>query len=138
MALTKLRYHIVTGTKNSKNLIDDTIRERLYEILHKTADELNGHLLNIGGTEDHVHLLAAIRPGVPIGNFVSQLKAKSSGVISEEFPEYSEFAWADGYGAFTIWPSDVQKVGRYIENQKWHHHGEGRVKEVLERTDEAA
>ena len=34
---------------------------------------------------------------------------------------YSNFYWQDGYGAFSVNPSDVEIVINYIANQKEHH-----------------
>jgi transposase-like protein len=33
----------------------------------------------------------------------------------------AKFAWQEGYGAFTVSPSQVSKVQRYIEDQVEHH-----------------
>jgi len=32
-----------------------------------------------------------------------------------------QFAWQNGYGAFTVSASQVESVRRYIANQKAHH-----------------
>lgn len=32
-----------------------------------------------------------------------------------------DFAWQDGYGAFTISKSNLLKVIRYAQNQRQHH-----------------
>lgn len=35
--------------------------------------------------------------------------------------ELSQFYWQDGYGAFSVNPSEVDLVINYIANQKEHH-----------------
>jgi REP element-mobilizing transposase RayT len=49
------------------------------------------------------------------------LKGESSKWIHEEFQRLRDFAWQDGYGAFTISKSQVPQVIRYIQNQREHH-----------------
>ncbi len=41
--------------------------------------------------------------------------------IHDTFPDLSQFAWQDGYGAFTVSKSGVPDVTVYIENQREHH-----------------
>lgn len=35
--------------------------------------------------------------------------------------EYQNFYWQNGYGAFSVSPSKVDVVSKYIENQHEHH-----------------
>ena len=35
--------------------------------------------------------------------------------------EFSNFYWQDGYGAFSVNPTEVETVVKYISNQKEHH-----------------
>ena len=41
--------------------------------------------------------------------------------MHEAFPALREFAWQDGYGAFTVSKSNLPDVIQYIENQREHH-----------------
>ena len=36
-------------------------------------------------------------------------------------PEFSEFAWQAGYGAFSVSHSQTPIVSKYIQNQESHH-----------------
>ncbi len=35
--------------------------------------------------------------------------------------QFQPFAWQEGYGAFTVSPSDCKRVSRYIAEQEQHH-----------------
>ena len=35
--------------------------------------------------------------------------------------KFSEFKWQDGYGAFSVNPSEIDVVVQYIKNQHIHH-----------------
>jgi len=50
------------------------------------------------------------------------IKGGSSKWIRDEFHEHREFAWQEGYGAFTIGVSQVKPTRKYITNQAAHHH----------------
>lgn len=52
---------------------------------------------------------------------IEELKSHSSKWIKTKSDDYSSFYWQDGYGAFSVNPSDVDMVIAYIENQKEHH-----------------
>jgi Transposase IS200 like len=52
-----LNYHITFSTKNRTPLIKPEWIERLHANLGGITLEIDGKALNIGGVEDHVHLL---------------------------------------------------------------------------------
>jgi hypothetical protein len=49
------------------------------------------------------------------------LKANSSKWIKTKGSNYANFYWQDGYGAFSVNPSEVETVINYISKQKEHH-----------------
>ena len=74
--------------------------------------------MEIGGVEDHVHMLAKLPPTISVSDFLEKLKATTS--------KWSKsvrrgFGWQEGYSAFTVSESQVQRVRRYIQNQREHH-----------------
>ena len=50
---------------------------------------------------------------------VRQMKRGSSAWIHQH--GVNKFAWQEGYGAFTVSPSQLPKVQQYIANQIEHH-----------------
>ena len=74
--------------------------------------------LAIGGTDNHVHLLLAFPPDLALSDGVRILKANSSRLMRESS---RAFAWQEGYGAFSVSPSQIDGVKRYIANQAIHH-----------------
>lgn len=119
---TNLLYHLVFSTKNRQPLIDQAWRLRLYEYLGGTIRGLGGIAMEIGGIADHVHILAKLRQDRAVAEVLRDLKANSSGWINESRLRPSgRFAWQQGYGAFSVSESQVEKVRRYIRNQEAHH-----------------
>lgn len=129
---TNLIYHIIFSTKDRQPLIPEDCQERLYEYLGGTIRGLGGIALAINGTEDHVHILAKLRPDQALSNVLRELKANSSGWVHEAFPSLQEFSWQRGYGAFTVSQSNVNTVQDYIARQKEHHLQKSSRDEFLE------
>lgn len=95
--------------------------ERLYQYIGGTIRGLGGILLIINGVEDHIHLLVKLRPDKAVSDVLRDLKSNSSGWMHEVFPDASAFSWQNGYGAFTVSESQVERVTNYIAAQKEHH-----------------
>ena len=52
---------------------------------------------------------------------MEELKLHSSKWIKTKETSYENFYWQDGYGAFSVNPSEVDIVIAYITNQHKHH-----------------
>jgi len=115
-----LHYHLVFSTKHRDTFIQPTWRLRLHEYLGGTVKGLGGVMETIGGTADHVHLLIELRATHALADFVRELKKASSVWVHEEIG-VRQFAWQEGYAAFTVSASGVPKVRSYIQNQEEHH-----------------
>jgi len=94
---------------------------RLYDYIGGIIRGTGGISLGIEGTEDHVHVLAKLRPDRSLSDVLRDLKANASGWMHDVFPDIRDFSWQRGYGAFTVSQSNVDDVGKYIARQKEHH-----------------
>jgi len=118
---SNLLFHVVFSTKQRQPLIHDAFRERLYEYLSGIArNEFRG-ALSIGGTDNHIHGLVVLAPDIPIAEAMRKWKSLSSKWIHETFLNEADFGWQEGYGAFSVSPSNVPQVIQYIEGQVEHH-----------------
>ncbi len=115
--------HIVFSTKHRAPLIDAGLQPRLYEYIGSIIRGERGSLLEIGGVEDHVHLLLRARTDLSIAELVRRIKGNSSLWAHETFPNRRAFAWQEGYGVFSVSKSQEDTVRRYIQNQEEHHRG---------------
>ena len=118
---TNLLYHIVFSTKDRRPLLKPDYQVRLYDYIGGTIRAVGGISLELNGTEDHVHLLAKLRPDRVLSDVLRELKANATGWMHDVFPSLKKFSWQRGYGAFTVSQSNVEEVRRYIANQKDHH-----------------
>lgn len=128
---TNLIYHIVFSTKDRKPLITSEREGRLYEYIGGIIRGLGGILLIINGVDDHVHVLAKLRPDRSVSDVLRDLKANSSGWMHDVFPDARDFSWQNGYGAFTVSESQVGNVTDYIAKQKQHHLNESFEREFV-------
>jgi putative transposase len=116
-----LHYHLVFSIKNRVPAITPEIEPRLWEYLGGLVRGLGGTPIQIGGIEDHVHLLVTLRQEPALSTMLRDIKAGSSGWVHEEFPNARGFWWQTGYGAFTVSHSNIDAVKTYIVNQREHH-----------------
>ena len=77
--------------------------------------------LTVGGVADHVHLLVSLPATLSVAKAIQLLKGNSSKWIHETFPKQTDFAWQEGYGAFSIGVSGIEATVKYIRNQEEHH-----------------
>ncbi|HEX7723876.1 MAG TPA: IS200/IS605 family transposase [Pyrinomonadaceae bacterium] len=120
-SFTNLLYHIVFSTKDRRPLITPEYELRLYDYIGGTLRRAGGISLELNGTEDHLHLLAKLRPDRAVSDVLRDLKANATGWMHDVFPSVKDFSWQRGYGAFTVSQSNVEEVRRYIARQKEHH-----------------
>jgi putative transposase len=118
--LTNLLYHIIFSTKNRENLISNKLREELYPYIGGIIKNEKGHLLSIGGMDNHIHLLTKFSPVNTVSYMLQHIKGSSSKWIHEKH-ENKSFSWQRGYGAFTVSESNLFNVEKYIKNQHEHH-----------------
>jgi putative transposase len=78
-------------------------------------------LLAAGGTADHVHILISLSKAVTLVELMMNLKRDASKWIKQSQPGLGDFAWQDGYFAFSIGESGVGPLRKYIAGQKEHH-----------------
>jgi REP element-mobilizing transposase RayT len=101
--------------------IRSEFRERLYQYIGGIIREKEGVLLEIGGVEDHIHIMAGLPATISVSDMLRFIKSNSSGWVNETFKPAQKFAWQPGYGAFTVSHSQKSAVQNYIQNQEQHH-----------------
>jgi REP element-mobilizing transposase RayT len=118
---TSLFYHIVFSTKGRRPWIQPTIAPRIWEYMGGVARAHKMTALQVGGMEDHAHVLVMAPPTLAPSQIAQSIKGDSSSWMHETFPSLVDFAWQAGYGAFSVSKSAVPIVVEYIKNQPQHH-----------------
>jgi REP element-mobilizing transposase RayT len=99
-------------------LINQQNQPKLWAYMAGVARNQDFLVLANGGIEDHVHLLIQLPPAIALANAVLLLKSNSSRWMTERG---TDFAWQEGYGAFSVSASNLAAVEKYIHNQAKHH-----------------
>jgi putative transposase len=114
-------FHCVFSTKDRRRFIVPELRDRLWPFLGGIARQNQMKAIEIGGVEDHVHILLSLPATMAISKALQLLKGGSSKWIHEDFPEHRLFAWQEEYGAFSVSASQLDKTITYIRGQEAHH-----------------
>lgn len=114
-------FHCVFGTKERRRLITPELRGRLWPFLGGIARQNEMKALEVGGVEDHIHILLSLPATIPIAKAMQLIKGGSSKWIHDTFPEHHAFAWQEKYGAFSVSVSQLDNIIRYIKGQAEHH-----------------
>ncbi|MGD1022751.1 MAG: IS200/IS605 family transposase [Candidatus Sulfotelmatobacter sp.] len=110
--------HCVFSTKERQDLIPQELLPRLWKYFAGIGRNHGIPVLAAGGISNHSHLLIALPPDVPVSKAIQVLKANSSRWLHEHG---LDFAWQEGYGAFSVSSSNRSVVKDYIEHQPEHH-----------------
>ena len=118
---TSLHCHIVFSTKNRERWLRPEIEEDVWRYLGGICRTHHVKALQIGGVDDHVHLLLGVPPTLALSDVMKRIKGESSKWLSKEKKDMVGFGWQDGYGAFTVGKSQIPDTIRYIQTQREHH-----------------
>lgn len=120
-SLSQVYVHLTFSTKYHRPIIDDEIKTRLFQYLAGICNGLECTPIQVGGHKDHVHIVCLLSRKVAQMKLVEEVKKKSSKWIKTVNERYSQFYWQDGYGIFSVNPSEKEVVVEYIKNQEEHH-----------------
>jgi len=107
--------HCIFSTKGRRPILSADRMPGLYAYLGGIARSEGFTLIAAGGTANHVHLLFVLPATSCLATAVQKLKGSSSRWLGQRF------SWQEGYGAFSVSPSQVPAVKKYIGNQEIHH-----------------
>ena len=109
---------MIFSTKGRAPLITQDIEAELYGYL-MNALKADGNIpIQIGGYDDHVHILFGQSRPVTIAKTVENIKSSSSKWMKSKRPE---FAWQLGYAVFSVDHKGTDGVVAYISSQREHH-----------------
>src|SRR4051794_38588294 len=115
---TDVFVHFIFSTKERRDVIPTQLQPNLWAYVHGIAKNLKVDTLAVGGTGNHCHVLLMLPPTISLSELVQKLKANSSRWMGEQG---IRFSWQQGYAAFSVSPSMLDKVKSYIRNQPEHH-----------------
>ncbi|MEO7482300.1 MAG: IS200/IS605 family transposase [Ferruginibacter sp.] len=118
---SQITIHAVFAVRYRENFIVGDWRHSLHQYISGIITGKGAKSLAVGGWKDHVHILFGMPLTTCISDFMSAVKASSSGWINEQQFVKGKFEWQSGYGAFSYAKSQRDVVIKYIMNQEEHH-----------------
>ena len=120
-SLYKIYLHVIFHVKTTGPTIDDEHLGQLHAYIGKLVNTTGCQVLCVGGTGNHIHALVMMSKTETVVHLIEEMKRNSSRWIKTISPQYKDFAWQGGYGAFSVSQSQVDTLIRYINNQAEHH-----------------
>ena len=118
---TNIIVHIIFHVKDTKSQMSEEDLSQIFQYMGGIIRSSSGYAYMIGGRPDHIHILSSLPVAMSLSDFVRSIKASTSKWIKTLDPGYKDFAWQEGYGAFSVSESNKHDVIDYIKNQKEHH-----------------
>ena len=120
-SLAKNYVHITFSTKNRYAFFENDFQKELFSYLAGACHNMESFPLIVGGHKDHIHILCNLSRKIALMKFMEEIKTHSSKWIKTKGNLLSNFYWQNGYGAFSVNPTEVDIVIDYIKNQERHH-----------------
>ncbi len=121
-SLAQIYLHLVFSTKYRQSYFQETdLAEKMHAYLAGICNRQDCFAKLVGGYVDHIHILCCLSRQKTVADLVRDIKTSSSAWIKKEYPKMADFHWQDGYGAFSVSPSQLERVKAYIANQDEHH-----------------
>jgi len=116
---TEIYIHIVFTTKIRESLIPPEMKKELYLYISGILKFFKSNSIIINGIEDHIHILCKLSKNVRLSEIVYNIKRDSSKWMKQK--GISNFYWQNGYSAFSVGPSELERMIKYISSQEIHH-----------------
>jgi len=113
--------HMVFSTKNRAAFLTADIRPKVHVYMAGILRNLKCHAVNVGGTEDHVHIVCRPSKFHAPAAILASVKKDSSKWAKTVSPQAAKFQWQRGYGLFSVSPGDFEVAKQYVANQEEHH-----------------
>ncbi len=128
---TQILYQIVYSTKYREHTLVKKGRDELFAYLTKLLQNKKCFVYQIGGVENHLHIVTALHATVSLAALVKDLKLASTHFIKSNqlFPAFN--GWQDGYSAFTYSIDSKANLVNYVKNQEAHHRLRSFEKELI-------
>ena len=123
--LVKIDVHLIFHVKSTSIKLQNNHLPDIFAYLGGIIKNIGGLPIVVGGRPDHIHILTTLPKTMSMADFARAVKADSSKWIRKIAPCYQDFAWQEGYGAFSVSPTLIAKTTQYIQNQEGPVHDLG-------------
>lgn len=118
-SLANVLVHLVFSTRDRTPWLTGDIRHELFPYMGGVLRNIECPVLQIGGVEDHLHILLRLSRTISLAQLVEKSKTSTPKWVKTKGP--TDFAWQAGYGAFSVGQSQADGLVAYIQGQEAHH-----------------
>jgi REP element-mobilizing transposase RayT len=111
----------VFTTFNRTKIILENNRQRIEKYITGIVNNKGCHLYYIYANPEHVHFLISLNPKIDTESLATMIAESSERFINENKLCSGYFNWQQSCSAFSVSKGEVDKVCKYIMNQKEHH-----------------
>lgn len=113
--------HFVFTTLHREPIIPEKNRERIEKFITGIVKNYGSKLYAIYANPEHIHFLISRSPNISEEYIANIVADSSSKFINENKLVQGHFNWQESASAFSVSKRDIDKVCKYILNQKEHH-----------------
>jgi REP element-mobilizing transposase RayT len=123
-AFASVYVHLIFTTQGRQPFLTEAaLRKEVHRFLGAISKSVGCFPISVGGTEDHVHVLAGLSRTMTIAEWVRELKRSSSVWIKSH--GVTDFAWQSGFAVFSVSIDQLAQVTESIESQESKHAATG-------------
>lgn len=113
------QYHFIWCPKYRRNLLIDSLKTRLENIIKEVSGEHNAQIKALEIMPNHVHLFVSLNYKEAPYKFIKAVKGRSSNLLRKEFANLRKMPtlWTRSYFVSSIGVISEDTVKMYIENQ---------------------
>jgi len=113
--------HFIFTTLHRLPLIAEKHRERIEKYITGIVNNNDSQLYAIYANPEHIHFIASRSPKLSEETLASIVAESSQQFINQNKLCVNQFAWQESASAFSVSKSNVDRVCKYILNQREHH-----------------
>jgi len=118
---SQIYIQIVFAVQNRACRIHSSWEEELYKYITGIVQNKGQKMIAINGMPNHIHIFIGMKPSCCLSDLVREIKKASTVFIKEKKLSKYKFTWQVGFGAFSYSHSHIDRVAKYVMNQKEHH-----------------
>ena len=129
---TQIYLHVVFAVSGRACVISCAHREELQKYITGIVTPQRQKLIAVYCMPDHTHALLRLKPNIAPSDLIGDIKTGSTNHINEQRWIGCRFSWQEGYGAFSVSHSHLDRVANYIRTQEAHHRRKSFQQEYVE------
>ncbi len=118
---SQIYLQFVFAVKYRNAQLHPKIQEEIFSFISGLINAMGHKSFAVNGMADHVHLFISFNPKMSPSETIKEIKRASTNFINDKKWLTEKFHWQEGFGCFSYSKSQVDKVVKYIMNQRKHH-----------------